>query len=165
MYFDTWSIVLASVRSERFAPIIASGNLDTLRYPSPETKIVSQVYLSYFMHGQISPELMASLMESLRRRPDPHVYLLVSYAQKGGNKCLDDQTRAFLESEAQRLASLDYLVTGGARTIMASLLRIVEFLDVDDSQCSRDKRSRKYAALRLKYVQEFERIKAHHGGF
>lgn len=108
---------------------------------------------------------MASLMESLRRRPDPHVYLLVSYAQKGGNKCLDDQTRAFLESEAQRLASLDYLVTGGARTIMASLLRIVEFLDVDDSQCRRDKRSRKYAALRLKYVQEFERIKAHHGGF
>lgn len=165
IYSDEWVIVLADVDSPRLGPIVKSGNLDPLRYDRPETKARSQALLSLFMKGSLEPGLLDRLIRMVKKHPRPEVYSLIISAMNGASPCLNTRTRRFLESEVARLSSANYLVAGGAFTVLKSLLRILVILERNEIMCVAQGRPQRFSGPRRRFTARFDEVKRRYGGF
>jgi len=151
IFYDGNVVILVRADSGRFGPIAISGTLDELWYPKSETKIVTRAALSRFMTGTINSELLRSIIQTLHDHPDPNVYSLVLSVMKGPSECLDTETKHWLESEAERLAAMNYMVPDGFTSILRSLLNVLQVLEDDQATCgSRTTAPNKYRTMRRK---------------
>jgi hypothetical protein len=152
IYKDDWIFILAPKDSKRFGPAIQACDLSSLRYASPEARIVSQSVLSFFQTGRIPAELLESLKGVTRTRPDPDVYTLIVSATSGKWPCLSPDCKAYLIGEMARLAKLSPNVAGGVPFILESLSSIAQTLQTSEMLCG----SPAAAAHYSKVKQEIE---------
>ncbi len=165
IYADEWVIVLAAATSARFGPMISAGNLDGLLYDRPETKTLALGLLSLFTQGNVDSDILTKLITRVKEHPRPEVYSVIMGAMNGPSPCLNSRTRAFLESEAARLAKSDYLVTGGAFTILRSLLKILVILETNEIRCVPNGNPRKFTKQRWAFTAAFDEVREQYGGF
>jgi len=164
IYSDPTVMVLAAVDSKRFGPMLTKGDLGGFRYRSPQTKLVSEGFLALFTKGSVDSLLLQRLKEVVQQRPDPQVYGLLIKAMNGRSRCLTPETRSFLESEAKRLSSSDYMVRGGAFTVLRSLLQILALLERDEFLCGAGVNFNKFSKPLYEYSRALDNIKRHYGG-
>ncbi len=153
IYKDPWVYVLARADSEKFGRMIASGDLGELWYNSPETRIVTQALLCLSVKGSWPDELLREVKALLRQHPDPDIYDLVAASDKRSGNCLTDYTASFFKDELSRLAASDFRVPGGSRSILASMLTIIDALRADDAHCRSHARSAEYGRVREQLVR------------
>ncbi len=165
IYADEWVIILAAASSRRFGPMIRACNLDGLIYNRPETKTLALGLLSLFTRGNVSPSILDRLIAGVKEHPRPQVYSLVIAALNGSSPCLNSRTRAFLESEAARLAKTDYLVSGGAFGTLRSLLKILVILEVNEIKCIANGRPQRFTEPRRAFMAAFDHLRRQYGGF
>jgi hypothetical protein len=164
IYADEWVIILANAASPRFGPMISSRNLDGLTYDRPETKTLSLALLSLFTQGMIQPELLDKLIAMVKDRPRPEVYSLIMGAMNGPSPCLNPKTKRFLESEALRLSRKDYRVSGGAFSVLQSLLRILVILERNEIACVPGGSPQRFRQARRRFTAIFRDVKKLYGG-
>ncbi|MFH1117614.1 MAG: hypothetical protein V1792_27155 [Pseudomonadota bacterium] len=165
IYADEWVIILAAASSPRFGPMIRSCNLDGLTYNRPETKTQALGLLTLFMRGTVSPDLLDRIIALVKEHPRPQVYSLVIRAMNGSSPCLNSGTKAFLESEAARLAGSDYLVSGGAFGTLRSLLEILVILEKNEIGCLPGGNPRRFTEQRRAFMAAFDDLRRQYGGF
>jgi len=165
IYRDDRIIILASVLSKGSAHLTADGGLDRLWYGKSSTKVVSKSLLSFFMKGLIQPELLNSLIKIQRSTPKHYVYRLIVRAMNGDSNCLNEPTKDFLESEALRLSASNYMVSGGAYSILLSLFQVLVILENNDKLCEPQKADYKYSKWKREVTAVLKQIKTRYGGF
>jgi len=165
IYADEWVIILAAASSPRFGPMIRTGNLAGLTYDRPETKTLARGLLSLFMRGSVEPDIVDRLIARVKVHPRPEVYSLIIGAMNGASPCLNSRTRTFLESEAERLAGSDYLVTGGAFSTLRSLLKILVILETNEIKCVANGRPQRFTGPRRAFMAAFDDVRRLYGGF
>jgi len=135
IYKDRWVYVLARSDSERFRSMLSDGRLSGLWYKNPETRYVSEAFLSQFMKGSVRDELLGRVKEAVREFPDPEVYVLMALAMRGNESCLPEEAKDYLREEALRLSRSNYMVSGGVRDILDSARRLFRLLAEDATRC------------------------------
>ena len=148
IYKDNEFLVLARSDSERLGPMFQSSSLKGLRYRSDDTRLVSEAVRSQFLTEKMPPELLTRLQDYCRRKPDPDLYSLITLALNGKSPCLGSEARYFLMSEVQRLSRMDYMVAGGATSIVKSLMIVAGILEGDELRCHAGKNAQTYNRLR-----------------
>jgi len=148
IYKDNEFLVLARSDSERLGPMFQSSSLKGLRYRSDDTRLVSEAVRSQFLTEKMPPELLTRLQDYCRRKPDPDLYSLITLALNGKSPCLGSEARYFLMSEVQRLSRMDYMVAGGATSIVKSLMIVAGILEGDELRCHAGKNAQTYNKLR-----------------
>jgi len=135
IYKDRWVYVLVRTDSHLYRSMPSTGKLNGLWYKNPETRYVSEAFLSQFMTGSISDELLGRVKEAAREFPDPEVYVLMALAMKRSDGCLPEQAKTYFREEALRLSRSNYMISGGVRDILESARRLCLLLYEDATEC------------------------------
>jgi len=134
-------------------------------YGKSSTKVISKSILSFFMKGLIQPKLLNSLIKIQRSAPNHFAYRLIVRAMNGDSPCLNKPTKDYLESEALRLSASNYMVSGGAYSILLSLLQALIILEKNDKLCGPQKTDYRYSKWRKDLTAVLKQIKNRYGGF
>jgi hypothetical protein len=166
IYRDEWVIILAKPDSKRFGQMIGQLNLNGLSYPRPETRVVTEAFLSQFMTGGISPERMDRLKGVLSKYPDPNLYSLIATSgiQEASGE-IDAHILSFLEAEEKRLAGMDYHFAGGGIRIIESRLRILFILEAIAIRSDIEGQATRLREKRLELTRLLDRIREEYGDF
>lgn len=165
IYRDDGVIILANVLSKNTAHLTADEGLDHLWYEKSSTKVISKSHLSFFMKGFIQPELLNNLKKIQLSTPKHYAYRLIVKAMNGESNCLNEPTKDFLESEALRLTASDYMVSGGAYSILLSLFQVLVILEDNEKLCEPQKTDYKYRKWKRDILAVLKHIKTRYGGF
>lgn len=164
IYKDQYLVILAKADPLLFHFTEDPDRLDSLWYGRPETRVVSQAFFAQFKKGSIEPPLLKELEHSLRKRPDPEAYELLAAAMQGNSRCLNKETKEFLDSEAAGLASVGPSVPGGVLTHCQSALKLLRFLEANEATCGSPKGVERYRSTRAQLVGIMNRVKDRYGG-
>jgi hypothetical protein len=132
IYRDEEALLLARTDSEKFGPIVRWGKFHRLWYGSEDTRVVTHAFSSLFLNGRVPSELLPHLKAIVQRVPNTFVYALIKDGLSGRDECLSPEARSFFDSEDQRLSRLDYMVAGGAVSILKGHMMILGSL----AQCT-----------------------------
>jgi hypothetical protein len=134
VYADPWALVLVRPDSEEFRNVLNS-DLEGLWFPDSDTKILSQSFLSYFLRGSMSPELVDALKRLAVGDPRPNYYSLICLGLEQGATCFKTETVTYLISEAVRLSRIDPQAANRGGQTLESLVRIFEILEQNATRC------------------------------
>jgi hypothetical protein len=165
IYMDNEFLLVGRVEDETPGVSFGSSSLNMLHYRSDDTRLLSEAVRSQFLNGAMPPEMLERLQEYCRREPDPDLYSLITLALSDKSPCLSSQARSFLMSEAQRLARMDYMVAGGATSIIKSLVIIAGILEGDELKCHAGAHAQTYAKLREGAVRVNAELEAKYRGY
>ncbi len=165
IYKDREFLLLARSEPERLGPMFQSSSLNALRYRSDDARLVSEAVRSQFLTGKVPPELLARLQDYCRRDPAPDLYSLITLALNGKSQCLGSEATSFLMSEVQRLAGIDYMVAGGATSIVKSLMIVAGILEGDEIKCHSGKNSQTYSRFRKGAARIYAELEAKYRGY
>ena len=138
VYRDDRLFLLVRTDDDRFGASLDAGRLPPLWYPDERIRVLSAAFLSYFMTGAIPPRTRGDLKRILEKRPDPESYGLLYLTGRGPKGCLDQSTRRYLLSEVHRLSKVDAAESAMGRSVLESLIRIVELLERNEKSCCAD---------------------------
>lgn len=165
VYRDDRLFLLVRTDNDRFETSLDAGRLPPLWYPNDRIRVLSAAFLSYFMTGAIPPETRDGLESILRERPDPESYGLLYLTGRGPKGCLDQSTRRYLLSEVRRLSKVPAGESANGRTILESLIRIVELLEKDERSCSRRPGPVAYGEFRKSLEKKLRHLKRTYLGY
>jgi hypothetical protein len=134
VYADPWALVLVRPDSEEFRNVVNS-DLEGLWFPDSDTKVLSQSFLSYFLRGSMSPDLVEALKRLAVRDPRPNYYSLICLGLERGATCFKPETVKYLISEALRLSKIDPQEPNRGGQALESLVRIFEILEENAMKC------------------------------
>lgn len=160
IYRDDEALLLTRTDSEKFGPIVKSGKFDRLWYGSQDTRVVTHAFSSLFLNGDVPSELLPHLKAIVQRVPNIFVYALIKDGLSGRDKCLSPQARSFFEAEDLRLSGLNYMVSGGAVSILKGHMMILSTL----AQCTSPKEAGEFNRRKKATQSTFAKLqKEHHG--
>ncbi|MEW6347706.1 MAG: hypothetical protein AB1646_01475 [Thermodesulfobacteriota bacterium] len=165
VYKDEEAFLLVRSDSARFGPMVSSGNLDGLTYSHPRTKTVSTAVLRQFMTGSVPPELVGKLQQIVLTNPDPNLFSLIALAMNGPNQCLNAACREYLASQAELLAGQDFMIAGGAKTILESLVRVLSILHGDEVRCRLYGNTDRFGSLRQEWELKLAEVRQKYLGY
>ncbi len=165
VYKDEEAFLLVRSDSERFGPMLRSGRLEGLTYADPRTGIVSTAVLSQFMTGGVPSELLAELQRIALTNPDPNLYSLIAVGMDGQNQCLNPECRGYLAAQAELLAGRDFMIAGGAKTILESLVRVLSILHADEIRCRPYGNTDRYGPLKEQWELKLAKVRETYLGF
>jgi len=130
------AFVLVRANSARFGQDLRCGKLPPLWYPDTRTGLLSSAILSFFMTGAIPAETKERLQQSVKERPDPNTYALLSLSGRDVSGCLDTWTKSYLLHEMQRLSQISPFTPYLGKAALESRIRILSILQKDGQFCS-----------------------------
>lgn len=109
--------------------------LEGLWFPDSDTKLLSQSFLSYFLRGSMSLDLVDALKRLAVRDPRPNYYSLICLGLERSATCFKQETVKYLISEAVRLSKIDPQAANRGGQALESLVRILEILEENAMKC------------------------------
>ncbi len=160
IYKDDQALLLARSTSSKLGPMITSGSLELLWYPSDIVRTISEGFLWLFMKDDIPAELLSRLKAAMKVRPDPIVYQLITRGINGSAHCLNPVIKAFLIAEETRLSNafLHHTSSCGASKELDSRIKILTLLFENEAKCGSPASAKTFEVRRDQAYMERKRL-------
>lgn len=155
VYVDPYGHGFVFLRSDspQVRTFALNGNLDHLKYPDRQSRVLSTAFLFLAQDGRIPSDVQAQLRETARANPTALVYYAIARGTGDLTGCLDREIRSYLEAEETRLSLFAPGDSAGAYWTLRSRLELLHMLDRDRKTCRRATDPQEYA-VRLWMAQQ-----------